>query len=55
MTYCCNRNQNFNKESSQSVLDVLVLDFQEVLGTVLLKRKQTRVKYLVYLWFILHL
>lgn len=37
LTYCCNRNQNFNKETSQSMLNVLVLDFQEILGTLLQK------------------
>lgn len=38
-TYCCNRNQNLNKEASQGMLDVLVLDFQEVVGTFLHKRE----------------
>lgn len=35
LTYRCNRNQNFNKETSQSVLNVLVFDFQEILGALL--------------------
>lgn len=37
MTHRCDRNQNFNKEAGQSVLNVLVFDFQEILGTLLQK------------------
>lgn len=40
-TYCCNRNQNLNKEASQGMLNVLVLDFQKIMGTLLQKRRQT--------------
>lgn len=43
MTYRRNRNQNFNKEAGQGVLNVLVFDFQEILGTLLQKDISRRV------------
>lgn len=37
MTHRRDRNQNFNEEAGQGVLNVLVFDFQEILGTLLQK------------------
>lgn len=45
MTYCRNWNQNFDKETCQGMLDVLVLHFQEILGTLLQKVKERNKKF----------
>lgn len=52
MTHSCNRDKDLNKKACQSMLDVFILDFQKILGTLL--RRDTKIHRQVtsvYWWF----
>lgn len=40
VTHCSNRDKNFNKKSSQGMLDIFVLDFEEIMCTFLWRSKR---------------